>query len=131
MNINQLPGEILFKIFDFAVCANEKDGVKYTYGLSKLPPQIDNSVSTKIQKYVRGPIPPYQQKWDATSSIRLVCKLWHDWAMSYAMKELYIRNWRGSEMWCDLTIVRSKYPFYELNKPRGESLRVTMGKTLT
>jgi hypothetical protein len=120
MPISSLPDEILFKILEHAIFANEQDGVKYTYGLCKLPPMLDNSVPTKIQKYIRGPVPPYQLKWDSTQDIRAVCRQWHDWAMNYAMRDLYIKNWRGSEVWCELTILRSKYGFYELSRPRGE-----------
>jgi hypothetical protein len=131
MSMNDLPIEILGKILRLAVTENERGGVQYTYGLSKLPPSFDHTIPTKIQRYVRGPIPPYQQKWDSTQAVRLVCQQWHEWSMEYAMRDLYIRNWKGSEIWCDLTILRSKYPFYELNRPYGDGEKVFRDPHLT
>jgi len=120
MSINSLPDEILYSILEEVVKLNEKDGVVYTYGLSKLPPSSDSTVPTKLQRYVRGPTPPYQMKWDATADIRMVCAKWHSWALEYAVHDVYVKIWQKSERWFDLTTQREKYPFYELNHPKGE-----------
>jgi hypothetical protein len=106
MSLNSLPNEILCAILEEVVKLNEKDGVVFTYGLSKLPACSNTDVSTKIQRYVRGPTPPYQLKWDATSSIRLVCKRWHSWALAYSVSDMYVKIWQKSERWFDLTTHR-------------------------
>jgi hypothetical protein len=108
MSINSLPNEILYAILEETVKLQEKDGVLFTYGLSKLPECRDRSVSTKLQRYVRGPVPPYQVRWDATAAIRLVCQRWHSWSLSYAVSDVYVKLWKGSERWFDLTTERSK-----------------------
>ena len=108
MLINSLPSEILYAILEETVKLQQNDGVLFTYGLSKLPEYRDKSVSTKMQRYVRGPIPPYQLKWDAAAALRLVCRRWHSWALAYAVSDLYVKIWRGSEKWFDLTTERSK-----------------------
>lgn len=121
MDINAFPNEILDKILEYVVADEEKGGVRYSYGLSQLPKSVDPKVPTNVQRYVKGPLPPYQQKWDATNSLRNVCVRWHEWALSYALREVYVKLWRGSERWCDLSIQREKYPLYELiDKPTGE-----------
>jgi len=121
MELSRLPNEILDKILKHAVVANEAEGVNFSYGLSQLPKSVDSKVPTNVQRYVKGPLPPYQQKWDSTDAIRLVCSKWHEWALSYALRDVYVKLWRGSERWCDLSLQREKYPLYELiDKPRGE-----------
>lgn len=107
--INHLPPEILDQIFLETVKLNEHNGVAYTFGLSQLPASFDKAVPTNVQKYVRGPTPPYQLKWDAVANLRRVCRLWHDWALSYAVGEIYVKNWMGAERWLDLTSDRGKF----------------------
>lgn len=109
MSINSLPNEIIYDILSKVVAANQDDGVLYTYGLSKLPESKDPRVPKKAQRYIRGPIPPYQLKWDAASKIRLVCAKWHSWSLAYAVSDVYVKNWRGSERWFDLTWDRGMY----------------------
>jgi len=119
MNINAFPLEILGNILEQAAELNKKESVTFTFGLSQ-PPQ---SGQQKLQRYVRGPVPPALLKWDASCALRLVCKRWHDWAISYALKDVFIKSWRGSERWCDLSLQRDKYGLYEMiDKPRGEKV---------
>jgi hypothetical protein len=102
MNINAFPNEILTAILEQAAELNQKEGVTFTFGLNR----PDNS--PKPQRYVKGPVPPALLKWDAVESLRLVCRSWHSWALSYALKDIYVKCWRGSERWCDLSIERCK-----------------------
>jgi F-box-like len=108
MSINSLPNEILFPILAEAVELQTKAGVQWTYGLSKLPDSRDHRVPTKTEKYVRGQIPDYQAKWDGVALLRLVCKRWHSWALEYAVHDVYVSIWKGSERWFDLTTQRGK-----------------------
>lgn len=104
MNINAFPNEILQNILEQAAELNKKEGVTFTFGLSQ-PPQ---SGQRKLQRYVRGQVPPDLLKWDATCALRLVCKRWHEWGLGYALRDVYIKSWRGSERWCDLSIHRGE-----------------------
>jgi hypothetical protein len=108
MEINAFPNEILYSILEQAVQLNEQAGVGYSYGLSQLPRCIDSKVPTNVQRYVKGPLPPYQRKWDASCILRLVCRRWHDWTLQYALRDVYVKLWQGSERWCDLSLQRGK-----------------------
>jgi hypothetical protein len=102
MPLNEFPTEILASILKYAAEINEKEGVAFTFGLSQ--PLLHEQ--KKVQRYVRGPVPPPLLKWDSTASIRLVCKRWHNWGLGYVFKEIYVRRWRGGERWCDLSLQR-------------------------
>jgi len=118
MNINEFPYEILSNILEQAAKLNERDGVTYTFGLSQAPQPLPY-IST-LQRYVRGPVPPDMLSWDVTAAIRNVCWKWHEWALGYAMKDVYIRRWKGSERWAELSLKRESYNIYELiEKPSG------------
>jgi len=122
MYINDLPNEVLFQILHETAKINEREGVTFTFGLSK-PPMPAGQELKRPQRYVRGPVPPSLLRLDATSSLRRVCSKWHSWAQLYAFKDIYVRLWRGSERWCDLSLSRSKYHLYELIEyPRGEKV---------
>ncbi|KAL1311094.1 hypothetical protein AAFC00_001301 [Neodothiora populina] len=117
MNINVLPHEILSSILEAAVAINAKEGVTYTYGLSQAPLPAQKA---KLNRYLRGPVCPDDLLWDATASIRQVCSRWHDWALSHSLKQLWVRRWRGSERWAELSMRRQLYDVYELiEKPSG------------
>ncbi|KAF2201464.1 hypothetical protein GQ43DRAFT_440591 [Delitschia confertaspora ATCC 74209] len=120
MNINSLPYEILSKILEETAKLNEQSGPTYTFGLSQAPLPLQKST---LQRYVRGPVPPELLKWDATSAIRSVCWQWHEWALGYALKDVYIRRWKGGERWAELSNRRENYPLYELiDKPTGTAV---------
>lgn len=104
-NLNAFPQEILDNILDQAAELNKKEGVAFTFGLSQPP----YSQERKLQKYIRGPVPPELQRWDAVQSLRLVCSRWHEWSLEYALRDVYVKCWRGSERWCDLPIERRKF----------------------
>ncbi|OCL01810.1 hypothetical protein AOQ84DRAFT_204085 [Glonium stellatum] len=117
MHINNFPYEVLSQILETATKLNERDGATFTFGLSQAPLPLQK---VPLQRYVRGPVPPDMLKWDATASIRLVCWTWHEWALNYALKDVYIRRWRGSERWAELSQKREKYNIYELiENPSG------------
>ncbi|KAF2460116.1 hypothetical protein BDY21DRAFT_281410 [Lineolata rhizophorae] len=120
MHINEFPYEILSNILEEASRLEERDGVAYTFGLSQAP---QPGYKAKLQRYVRGPLRPDMLRWDATASIRRVCPQWHQWAIEYAMREVYIRRWQGSERWAELPQQRDKYSLYELvDKPSGTAV---------
>jgi hypothetical protein len=106
--IKDLPFEILDAILLEVVDQQKREGVAFTYGLSELPACRDKTVSTRLQKYVRGPTPPYQEKWDAVKNLRQVSQDWHEWALSYALEDVYVKLWQGGERWFDLTSDRSE-----------------------
>ncbi|EON64302.1 hypothetical protein W97_03533 [Coniosporium apollinis CBS 100218] len=121
MHINEFPTEILSAILEQAAKINEHNGVTFTFGLSQAPLPLQK---TPLQRYVRGHVPPDMLKWDATASIRAVCGKWHDWALDYSLRDLYIRRWRGSERWAELSLKRENYGTYELiEKPSGMPVR--------
>jgi hypothetical protein len=95
MQINDLPYEVLCKILEEVTQAHIRDGPTYTFGLSQAPLPLQKA---KLQRYVRGPVPPELLKWDATSMIRSVCWKWHEWALGHSLKDVYIRRWKGGEV---------------------------------
>lgn len=95
MQIKDLPYEIISKILEEVAEANIRDGPTYTFGLSQAPMPLQKA---PLQRYVRGPVPPEMLKWDATGVIRYVCWQWHEWALEYALKSVYIRRWKGGEV---------------------------------
>lgn len=106
MHINNFPYEVLSQILEAATKLNERNGATFTFGLSQAPLPLQKA---PLQRYVRGPVPPDMLKWDATASIRLVCWTWHEWALNYALKDVYIRRWRGSERWAELSQKRGAH----------------------
>ena len=117
MHINEFPQEILASILQEAVAINAREGVTYTYGLSQAPLPLQK---TPLSRYLRGPVCPDDLLWDATASVRQVCSRWHEWALQHSLKSLWVRRWRGSERWAELSLRRQLYDIYELiEKPSG------------
>lgn len=94
MTINDLPYEIFSAILEEAAQLNVQHGPQYTYGLSQAPEPLQD---VRMQRVIRGHLPPDTLRWNATRSIREVGRVWHDWASEYALKTLQISRWRGSE----------------------------------
>lgn len=115
MHINDLPHELLSDILLRAARANQEEGESFTYGLTQAPLP---GASSKLTKYVRGPVATDSLRWDATRDIREVCHEWHQWASEYNFERIFERRWRGSERWADLTLDRRRYSFYEMNNAR-------------
>lgn len=117
MHINALPHEVLHQILKEAATSNKKEGVTFTYGLGHANTPIQ---SNRLTRHVRGPVSADTLRWDSTSAIRQVCRTWHNWAVSHALRDIYLRRWRGSERWAELPIERRKYDIYELiDRPTG------------
>jgi hypothetical protein len=95
MHINDFPYEVLTQILDEVTKANIRDGPTYTFGLQQAPLPLERA---KLQRYVRGPVPPELLKWDATATLRSVCWKWHEWALEHSIKDVYIRRWKGGEV---------------------------------
>jgi hypothetical protein len=112
--LNAFPHEILDNILNQAAELIKKEGVTFTFGLSQ------PSQERKLQKYVRGPVPPELQRWDAVQSLRRVCSRWHEWSLEYALRDVYVKSWRGSERWCDLSIERSKLYYHDERTERND-----------
>ncbi|KAL7276807.1 hypothetical protein RUND412_000193 [Rhizina undulata] len=92
-SIEDLPFEILSEILSIAAEFNSQDAITYTYGLTQALQR------QSIQKYLRGRTPPDTLRWNLVDSFRQVNSRWHEWALSYSLKELYVRRWRGGETW--------------------------------
>lgn len=117
MHINDFPQEILSSILEETVRLNIREGVTYTYGLTQAPLPLQQ---TKISRYLRGPVCPDDLLWDATAALRNVCSRWHEWSLEHSLKQLWVRRWRGSERWAELSLRRQMYDIYELiEKPSG------------
>jgi hypothetical protein len=98
-SFTDLPFEIVSQILSIAaeLNANDPDTVKYSYGLTQAGRPIQKK--TYIQKYLRGHLPTDVLRWNSVDSIRRVNHVFHEWALSFALKELYIRRWQGGEVW--------------------------------
>ncbi|KAJ4287957.1 hypothetical protein N0V90_011972 [Kalmusia sp. IMI 367209] len=120
MHITDIPYEILSKILEEAAKSNIRNGPTYTFGLSQPPMPYQKAT---LQRFVRGPVPTEMLRWDATSAMRLVCWQWHEWALEYALKDVYIRRWKGGERWAELSCRRENYGLYELiDRPTGTAV---------
>ena len=125
MSIQDLPPELLSPILLLATTANVAETPSFTYGITSVPPDnnINNNTNIKspsFTKYVRGPVTPDAQLWDASHAIRHVCSKWHRWAQQHCFRNVYERHWQRAERWADLTMHRHLFPLYELNtNPRG------------
>ncbi|KAL9017963.1 MAG: hypothetical protein Q9185_004708 [Variospora sp. 1 TL-2023] len=90
--VANLPYELLSSILETAASFNARHLQQYTYGL-------DTTTNGKAKRTLRGHVAPDASRWLSTKSIRCVCRQWHDWVTQYALRDLYIRRWRGSERW--------------------------------
>jgi hypothetical protein len=95
MHIHNFPYEIISQILEEVTKGHIRDGPTYTYGLSQAPLPLQK---VRLHRYVRGPTPPHFLNWDGSSMLRSVCRKWHDWALAYALKDVYIRYWDGAEV---------------------------------
>lgn len=94
LTINDLPYEILSAILAEAAELNTRNGAQFTYGLSQAPEPLQD---VRMQRVIRGRVSPDTLRWNATAPIRQVRRNWHDWAAEYALENLRITRWRGSE----------------------------------
>lgn len=99
--IQSLPWEIISNILTLAADANISEGYtrSYTYGLSQVTRTLQLHHKLQVQKHITGRVPSDTLRWNATDAIRRTCSTWHEWAMGYNLKELYVRRWRGGESW--------------------------------
>ena len=98
-SFKDLPFELVSEILAIAAeqNADDLDAATYTYGLTQAPRPMQNKAY--IQKYLRGRVPTDVQRWQSVDAIRQVSTQWHEWALSHALRELYIRRWQGGETW--------------------------------
>lgn len=114
-----LPLEVMDLILSMATRANQEEGVRYTYGLSR-EQTLSSCTISKVDKYVRGPIPEASARWDASRSIRQVCSSWGAWATRHNFSRLREHCLPQAERWADLPVCRAKYSLYEMiDRPRG------------
>ncbi|KAF8477428.1 hypothetical protein BDZ91DRAFT_709230 [Kalaharituber pfeilii] len=99
--IASLPWEIIANVLILAAEANITEGYapSYTYGLSQVSRTLQLHHKVQVQKHITGRIPPDILRWKASDAIRQTCSVWHEWALGYNFKELYVRRWRGGESW--------------------------------
>jgi hypothetical protein len=117
--IQSLPLEMMDLILSMAAKANQEEGVRFTYGLSR-DLTFGSDTSGSVNRYVRGPISEASARWDASRSIRNVCSTWGAWATRYNFDQLRERCLHDRERWADLPTCRTKYPLYEMiDSPRG------------
>ena len=97
--IASLPWEIISNILNLAAEANITEGYvsNFTYGLSQVSRTLQLHHKLQVQKHVTGRIPTDVLRWRASDAMRRTCSVWHDWALGYSLKELYVRRWRGGE----------------------------------
>ena len=93
-SINELPYELLSAILEEAAEFNIQENASYTYGLSQAPEPLQD---VRMQRVIRGQVPPDTLKWNAVDAIRQVNRQCHQWACEYSLRNLYITRWRGSE----------------------------------
>lgn len=93
-SFEDLPFEILSQILTLAAELNVNEEATYTYGLTQAP---RSNQRHPLQRYVRGRVPTDVLRWNTVNSYRLVNSRWHHWALSYALKDVYVRRWRGGE----------------------------------
>lgn len=105
-SIHDLPLELIDAILIEATQLNLKGIATYTYGLSQAPEPLRDV--PQMLRVVRGEVLPDALRWHAADSLRQVNRAWHDWALAYAIKTIYIRRWRGSERHVEL----SRYVFH-------------------
>lgn len=94
LTINDLPYETLSAVLALAAELNIRNGIQFTYGLSQAPEPLQD---VRMQRVVRGRVSPDTLRWNATEAIRQVGRKWHDWAAEYALENLQVTRWRGSE----------------------------------
>lgn len=93
-SIKDLPYELLSAILEVAAETNIHENAQYTYGLSQAPEPLQD---VRVQRVVRGQVPPDTLKWNAVDAIRQVNRQCHQWASEYALANMYVTRWRGSE----------------------------------
>lgn len=98
-NIATLPFELLSKILEEATLLNYKDTPTFNYGLNGIS---GSGRDGGLQRTLRGHIVPDALRWRVTQSLRQVNRQWHDWASAYALRDLYITRWRGSERYVNV-----------------------------
>ena len=95
--IDDLPYELLSQILDNVIRFNvEQNSQKKTYGFDMglhAPPEPD----TRISRLPKGLMTPDSVRWTASNTIRKVSPRWHEMALQYAFRDLYVLSWRGSE----------------------------------
>ncbi|KAI9828750.1 MAG: hypothetical protein M1832_001855 [Thelocarpon impressellum] len=87
--IKDLPPEILFSILERGADLNAKDAAVFTYGLTAAPQPLQK---VHLERYVRGRRPPDALRWSATDAVRRVNRRWHDWALDYSLRELWVES---------------------------------------
>lgn len=92
--ITSLPFELLSRILKEATYFNTREIPVFSYGLSGAS---EVGKDARLEPTLSGHTVPDASKWRATVSLRQVNRQWHDWASLYALRDLYITRWRGSE----------------------------------
>ena len=89
-SVEDLPFEIFSEILSIATQLNSTDTPSYAYGLTQAQKTLQR---TQTQIHLRGRTTPDALRRDLVNSFRLVNSRWHQWALGYPMKGVYIRKW--------------------------------------
>ena len=101
-SIDSLPFELLSNILQETARQNVQLLSTYTYGLSQAS---EPGRDSRLQRVIRGRVSPDALNWQVIEDLRRVCRKWHDWATDYALRDLYISRWRGSERYVRFCII--------------------------
>lgn len=126
-NINDLPYELLSQILEIVLRSNVEQNSRKTYAFDMglhAPPDPD----VRMQRLLKGLMTPDSVRWTASDTIRRVNPRWHDLALKYSFKDLYVLSWRGSEKYTLSGIARTK-PLEHLGLSTSSEFSPFLGKT--
>lgn len=96
VTINDLPHELLSQILENVIRYKVEQNSQTTYGFDMgvhFPPDPD----VRMQRLLKGLMTPDSVRWTASNIIRKVSSRWHEMALKYAFRDIYVLSWRGSE----------------------------------
>lgn len=96
VTINDLPHELLSQILENVIRYKVEQNSQTTYDSDMgvhFPPDPD----VRMQRLLKGLMTPDSVRWTASNTIRKVSSRWHEMALKYAFRDIYVLSWRGSE----------------------------------
>lgn len=88
-NINDLPYELFSRIIDLAIRSNEDQDTRTRYYLHR-ESKLQRYLDVRMQLPGKGVPNPDSVRWAASNTIRQVGSRWHEVALKYAFKGLYV-----------------------------------------
>ena len=94
--IKDLPYELLSSIFEHVIRSKvEQNFLKLNSLDTKFHALPDPDI--RMQQLIKGRMTPDAVRWIASYTIRQVNSRWHEIALGYAFRDLYVLSWRGSK----------------------------------